>query len=158
MAQETAYRRAGCGNDGTNLDRSVLSPYTSRLIETAAGAILRKPIHVEGDPYPLPRGIELSAYRIVQEGLTNALKHAGASRVEVTVYYGKADLRITVVDDGRGFDEGSLHARPGAHFGLRGMRERAARAGAKLSVFSREQGGTEVELRVARNAFAQPSD
>ena len=47
-------------------------------------------LHVDGDPLPLPRALDLSAYRIVQEGLTNALKHAHASRADVDVRYGPA--------------------------------------------------------------------
>ena len=59
-------------------------------------------LHVDGEPVPLPRGIDLSAYRIVQEGLTNALKHAHASDADVTVRYRPDELEIEVRDNGRG--------------------------------------------------------
>jgi len=59
-------------------------------------------LHVDGDPLPLPRAIDLSAYRIVQEGLTNALKHARASHADVTVRYRPDELELEVADDGAG--------------------------------------------------------
>jgi signal transduction histidine kinase len=59
-------------------------------------------VDVEGDPVPLPRALDLSAYRIVQEGLTNVLKHAGASHAEVVVRHGPDALRLEIRDDGHG--------------------------------------------------------
>jgi signal transduction histidine kinase len=78
-------------------------------------------LEVDGEPYPLPRAIDLSAYRIVQEGLTNALKHAGASQARVTLHYRADDLQIDVRDDGRGDAPTRLNG--GGH-GLLGVRER----------------------------------
>ena len=71
------------------------------LVEEVGRAGLPVRLHVDGDPFPLPRAIDLSAYRIVQEGLTNALKHARASHADVTVRYGSDELQIEVRDDGR---------------------------------------------------------
>ncbi len=71
------------------------------LVEKVRLAGLPVEVHVEGDPFPLPRALDLSAYRIVQEGLTNALKHAGAGQVDVTVRYG----------DGRGAARGARRRR-----------------------------------------------
>jgi signal transduction histidine kinase len=76
-------------------------------------------LHVEGEPLALPRAIELSAYRIVQEGLTNALKHARARHADVHVSYGPRELQIEVRDDG----DGSA-ANDGLGHGLTGIRER----------------------------------
>jgi signal transduction histidine kinase len=59
-------------------------------------------LHVDGDPFPLPRGVDFSAYRIVQEGLTNALKHAHASTANMTVRYALDELQIEVSDNGVG--------------------------------------------------------
>ena len=72
------------------------------LLEEIGRAGLPVRLHVDGEPFPLPAAIDLSAYRIVQEGLTNALKHARASRVDVTVCYRSDSLRTEVRDDGIG--------------------------------------------------------
>jgi signal transduction histidine kinase len=76
-------------------------------------------LHLDGEPVALPRGIDLSAYRIVQEGLTNALKHAHASNVDVTVQYRPDELHIEVRDNGQG-----TSTRNGLGHGLVGVRER----------------------------------
>jgi len=86
---------------------------------------------VEGDARPLPPGVELSAYRVVQEALTNALKHAGPARADVRIRYGTGSLDVIVVDDGRGrSDAGSLDG--GVGHGLLGMRERVTLFGGEL--------------------------
>ena len=76
-------------------------------------------VHVEGEPVPLPAALDLSAYRVVQEGLTNVLKHAQASRAEVVVRYRPDTLELEVRDDGRG-----PAALNGGGHGLVGLRER----------------------------------
>jgi signal transduction histidine kinase len=72
------------------------------LLDEIRRAGLPVELHVEGEPFALPRALDLSAYRIVQEGLTNALKHARAGRADVSVRYGEADLWLEVRDDGAG--------------------------------------------------------
>jgi signal transduction histidine kinase len=101
----------------------------------AAGLDVR--LHLTGEAVPLPRSLDLSAYRIVQEGLTNALKHAGASQVDVTVEYAAAELRLEVRDDGRG------HAARGDGFGhgLVGIGERVKIYGGDMSAFATTAGG-----------------
>jgi signal transduction histidine kinase len=89
------------------------------LLDEIRRAGLAVELHVEGEPVPLPRAIDLSAYRIVQEGLTNALKHAGASHVDVVVRYRLEELAIDVRDDGSG-----PAASDGLGHGLVGIRER----------------------------------
>lgn len=89
------------------------------LVAEVGRAGLPVHLHVEGDPVALPRGVDLSAYRIVQEGLTNALKHARATRVDVTVHYRGKGLDLIVRDDGVGTASAN-----GAGFGLVGIRER----------------------------------
>jgi signal transduction histidine kinase len=88
-------------------------------------------LHVEGEPLTLPRALDLSAYRIVQEGLTNALKHAGASRADVALRYGASDLRIEVRDDGRGAAAGD-----GLGHGLVGIGERVKLYGGEMAAGS----------------------
>jgi signal transduction histidine kinase len=87
-------------------------------------------LHVEGNPRPLPPGVDLSAYRILQEALTNVLKHARATRIDCTIRYDDGALRLDVVDDGQAqLDNGQPSGR--GH-GLIGMRERVALYGGTL--------------------------
>jgi len=106
----------------------------------AAGLPVR--LDVQGAPRPLPPGIELAGYRIVQEALTNALKHAGAASATVSLRYGARALEIEVVDDGHG---GSVNGR--GH-GLIGMRERATLYGGELDAGAAPQGGFRVRARL----------
>jgi signal transduction histidine kinase len=90
--------------------------------------------------------VRKDVYRIVREALANAFRHAQAAHIEVEFEYGARRFRLAVRDDGRGIDpEVALVGREG-HLGLRGMRERAERLGAKLEVRSRARAGTEIEL------------
>lgn len=108
----------------------------------AAGLATR--LHVEGEPVPLPEGLDLSAYRVVQEALTNTLRHAGQARVEVTLRYLPSALEIDVVDDGERQAQPSF---PPGH-GLSGMRERVDLFGGSMSSGPRAQGGYEVHVRL----------
>jgi signal transduction histidine kinase len=100
-------------------------------------------------------------YRIGQEALTNALRHAEADRIELRLSYEAALVRLVVTDDGRGFDPADLAAvADGAHFGLKGLRERAASIGATLDVRSKTGAGTVIEAVVEaqpRPASPNPS-
>lgn len=93
---------------------------------------------IEGERRDLPVGIELSGYRIVQEALTNALKHAGAARARVSVCYGPDSLELEIADDGDG--DGSARA-PGGGHGLVGMRERVALYGGRFQATRNPGGG-----------------
>lgn len=98
---------------------------------------LRAEAVVEGTPRPLPVGIDLSAYRIVQEALTNTLKHAGQASARVLVRYGDEGIDLEIADDGAGRP---ARADGGGH-GLIGMRERAQLFGGRLETGEREGGG-----------------
>jgi signal transduction histidine kinase len=104
---------------------------------------------VEGTPRPLATSIDLSLYRIAQEALTNALKHARATRAEVTVCYAADDVTVEVTDDGRGPPPGSG---PTSGAGTVGMRERVALFGGELRVGPRPQGGFGVQARLPVSA------
>ena len=106
------------------------------LVERVGTAGLRVQVHVEGDPSSLPRAIDLSAYRIIQEGLTNSLKHAGASRADVTVCYGVERLKLEVRDDGVGATRSD-----GLGRGLLGIRERVKIYGGEMSAGVAPGGG-----------------
>jgi len=101
----------------------------------AAGLDVR--VHTSGDPVPLPRGLDLSAYRIVQEGLTNALKHSGGRRADVTVAYAPDHLRLEVRDDG----PGGFAQSDGFGHGLIGIRERVKAYDGDMSAFTSAHGG-----------------
>lgn len=92
---------------------------------------------VDGDPRPLPAGVELAAFRIVQEALTNVVRHARASTATVRVVYGQTSLTVEVDDDGRG--TATTGTREGT--GIAGMRERAAAVGGTLSAGPRSGRG-----------------
>src|SRR5207249_2705156 len=97
------------------------------LVEQIRDAGMPVELRVEGEPVPLPPGVDLSAYRIVQEALTNALKHAGPARATVTVRYEEHELKLEIADSGRGHADGS-----GGGHGLIGMRERVALYGGEM--------------------------
>ena len=115
------------------------------LAERLRGAGLPVELVVEGRPRALPPGIDISGYRIVQEALTNALKHAGPARVCVRIAYGADAVDIEVADDGRG---GSA---PAGH-GLTGMRERVSVFGGELAAGSRPEGGWTLRARLPLGA------
>jgi signal transduction histidine kinase len=117
-------------SDGDNLD---LAPQPGldgleTLADEVSRAGLPVRVHVEGSPVTLPQGVDLSAYRIVQEALTNALKHAGASRADVTIRYEPAELRLEVRDDGVGTAKSD-----GLGHGLVGIRERVKIYGGEMT-------------------------
>ncbi len=117
--------------------------HLDRLVEQAREAGLPVELRIEGDPRPLPAGVDLTAYRLVQEGLTNALKHARAERAHVLVRYGGGDIEITVSDDGQGAGSGD-----GGGHGLVGMRERVAVYRGELEAGPRPEGGYRLRARL----------
>ncbi len=113
------------------------------LLDEVRRAGLPVRLRVGGEPVPLPRAIDLSAYRIVQEGLTNTLKHARASQADVLVRYGPDELQIEVRDDGDGTstDDGLGH-------GLVGVRERVKIYGGEMSTGAATGGGFILSTRL----------
>jgi signal transduction histidine kinase len=128
-------------------ERAALAPQPSidelgALIELAREAGLDVELEVEGERRRLSSGVDLSAFRIVQEALANTLKHAGAAHARVRLRFGDDEMEVDVVDDGHG-------ARPtasdnGRGQGLVGMRERVAMLGGRLEAGYRANGGFEV--------------
>ena len=119
--------------------------HLDRLVEQAGEAGLPVRVQVEGVPSDLPAGVDLTAYRLVQEALTNAIKHAGARSAEVIVRYGDGAVELLVADDGRGVSDGT--AESGGH-GLVGMRERVAVYGGELEAGPRPDGGFALRARL----------
>jgi signal transduction histidine kinase len=115
------------------------------LIETVRGTGLAVEAMVEGTPRDLPPGVDLTAYRVVQEALTNALKHAGPAHARVLLRYQEEALEVEVADDGRGpLPDGAQI--PGR--GLIGMRERVGLFGGSLETAERAGGGFVVRARI----------
>jgi signal transduction histidine kinase len=100
-------------------------------------------LRIEGVPEPLPAGVDLTAYRLVQEGLTNAIKHARAQHADVLVRYGDGYVELTVSDDGTGGGAGES----GGH-GLVGMRERVSVYGGELEAGPQAGGGFRLRARL----------
>jgi signal transduction histidine kinase len=117
-----------------------------RLVASMSDTQLGVDITVDGDVRPLPQMVDVSAYRIVQEALTNTLKHARASHAEVHLRYWPDELEVEVVDDGQGVRNGEAHRNGG--LGLIGMRERAALHGGRLNVGATADGGFAVRVRL----------
>jgi signal transduction histidine kinase/ligand-binding sensor domain-containing protein len=112
-------------------------------------------VNIQGEPKDLTFAVKEELYRIGVEALTNAFRHADATKIEIELGYDMVALTLRVRDNGRGFDVGSLEAggRPG-HFGLVGIRERAHQIGAELQIKTRDGAGTEVSCRIdARRAY-----
>jgi signal transduction histidine kinase len=112
------------------------------LVTQVREAGLPVELRVNGKRRELPVGLELSAYRIVQEALTNSLKHAGDARAVVRVEYGPDSLELEIIDDGPG---GSTSATSGGH-GLVGMRERVALYGGRFDAGRRPTGGFAIRV------------
>ena len=113
------------------------------LLDRVRATGLQVVLETTGDPVPLPAGLDLAAYRILQEALTNAMRHSGGRRVRVTVAHHPDELELVVDDDGRGAAVTSP-ATGGVGHGLRGIRERAELYGGTLSVDRGDLGGTRV--------------
>jgi signal transduction histidine kinase len=107
------------------------------LVDDVRAAGLPVRLQISGEPVALPPGLDLSAYRILQEGLTNALKHARASQAEVEVHYSATELRLEVRDDG----PGGPSTDAGVGHGLVGIRERVRIFGGGMTAGTSLSGG-----------------
>ncbi len=130
-------------------DEVALAPQPSlrhldHLADTVREAGLPVDLRIEGDVAPLPPGVDVSAYRIVQEALTNALKHAGPARARVRVRYGASEVELEISDDGPGAGAGNG---AGGH-GLVAMRERVSVYGGALETGGLPDGGYAVRVRL----------
>jgi signal transduction histidine kinase len=117
--------------------------HLDKLVEQVRDAGLPVELRVEGKPIELPPSVDLTAYRLVQEGLTNALKHARATSAEVLVHYHRDSVELTVSDDGRGGGSSD-----GGGHGLVGMRERVSVYGGELEAGPRPEGGYALRARL----------
>ncbi|RBM16060.1 sensor histidine kinase, partial [Streptomyces sp. PT12] len=127
------------------------------LAEQAGRAGLSVATETRGRPAPLPPGADLAAFRIVQEALTNTVRHSGSRTARVLLRYGPDTLELRVDDDGpstRGSGSGS----GGGGSGLVGMRERAAAFGGTVAAGPRPDGGFRVTARLPLTGLPHPGD
>jgi signal transduction histidine kinase len=132
-------------DDGEELEPQPSVEHIDVLVEQIERAGLPVKLEVDGERAALPAGVDLCAYRIVQEGLTNALKHAGPAHAEVVLRYAPRALDVEVRDDGRGAAQANGD---GAGHGLIGMRERVALYGGSLQTGPRAGGGFEIRAHL----------
>ncbi|GAA2389966.1 histidine kinase [Streptomyces coeruleofuscus] len=135
------------------------APGLARLPELVAAcesAGLEVSVTTEGEPQPLSPGVDLTAFRIVQEALTNVTKHATAEAARVRLEYTGSRLLITVTDDGTG--KPAAAAPQGRGFGVMGMRERAHSIGGHLCAGPRPQGGFEVATALPLQPSPLPAE
>ena len=117
--------------------------YLERLLEDVRAAGLDVAVRIEGERTSLPAGVDLTAYRLVQEALTNTLRHANATRAQVTVRYGDGEVELVVADDGRAVEPPEAEGH-----GLVGLRERVAVYGGELRAGPRRGGGYELRAKL----------
>ncbi len=152
-APDADDRADGAGSGG----RDAPMPGLSRLGEMAErvrAAGVPVELRVTGEPRPLAPGVELCAYRVVQEALTNVLKHARHARVTVTLDYRPAHIDVSVTDDAEVVDPAKIL--PGSGHGLIGMRERAKLYGGTIGIGPRSEGGYGVYLTLPTSARTVP--
>jgi len=129
------------------------------LVESSRAAGLEVDVVTEGTARPLPPAVDTAAFRIVQESLTNVIRHAGPARATVAVRHGDGEIEVEVTDDGRGAvavatsgagtgaGNGDADGGAGGRHGLAGMRERVTLLGGELSAGNRRCGGYRVRVR-----------
>jgi signal transduction histidine kinase len=122
-----------------------------QLAARARDAGLPVELRIEGEQRDVPPGVDLAAYRVIQEALTNSIKHAGPARADVLVRYSPAMLTLEISDDGVGPNGSSVPVAPGSGHGLVGMRERVALYGGELDAGRRRGGGFAVRARLPLN-------
>ena len=134
----------------------------SALAETARQMMADRSVDVNvqtsGPPRMLSPKVEDNLLRVGQEAVTNSLKHSQATQIRIVLDYQPTFVRLSVHDNGQGFEPNGLMAANGSHFGLIGMRERAKQIGGKLEIRSRPGAGTDVVLEIATHQTAQSSD
>ncbi|MBI2864640.1 MAG: hypothetical protein HYX94_08785 [Chloroflexi bacterium] len=126
----------------------VFAVYSHLIMLRETYRIPRVSLYVSGEAHRLHAETENAAFRIVQESLANAAKHAQAKLVEVFIDFTPALLRLVVADDGRGFNLRDVDSTQGDHCGLTNMRERAAGVCGTCAILSIPEGGTRVEAEV----------
>lgn len=129
-----------------NADLPTALSETARRLTSNSPKQIETKVQVSGTFRPLPRPVEDNLLRISQEAINNAVNHAEAQTISVTLSFDSSSVQLIVKDDGRGFDQATV--KTNGHFGLVGMRERATRIGGTLNVVSNPGHGTEIVVDV----------
>jgi signal transduction histidine kinase len=136
------------------LEEATLSEALQQLGEALADTHGPKvEVRCEGKPIQVPPGVASHLFRIAQEGVTNALKHSQARRIEIVLDFKPEAVELSVTDDGCGFDPAA--AAHNGHFGLRGLKERAHALDAELTLDSKPGQGTRLRLIVPTAALRE---
>jgi len=152
QAVSELHRLLGFLRQGQQTDE--LSPQPSlrqlsTLVNDMKEAGLPIEVKIEGIERPLPPGIELSAYRIIQEALTNTLKHAGTAKATVTIRYANSTIELEIIDNGKGLTRADGQEFRGK--GIMGMRERVSLHGGKFEAGNMPEGGFSVRVTLLVN-------
>ncbi len=135
------------------LDTAGIAPAVEQLAEDFEEMTgIRPRIIIHGPPCRFSPQAEIAAYRIIQESLNNACKHAQATQVEITLRFSIDEIEVTVADDGKGFPLERAGSQNGDQVGLIGMQDRALSAGGRLNITSALDAGTEVVLVIPRSS------
>ncbi|HEX8991107.1 MAG TPA: GAF domain-containing sensor histidine kinase [Anaerolineales bacterium] len=155
---ETEIRRVIYDMHPPVLDQMGLVVALKRFASTYQAAFgIPCDIEVAGKPRRLSRATEVTVYRVIQAALHNVATHSHAGHVDVDFDFSSAALRVSVRDDGIGFDPDAVMKLPGEHLGLIGMKERAESLGAGLKVDSAPSRGTSITLSLPSPAYLEPS-
>jgi signal transduction histidine kinase len=153
LVQETIFelRRVIFNLRPLTLDLAGLAPAVEQLAEECAQVASFRPIvSIIGNPIRFAKQSETAAYRIIQESLNNAFKHASASKVDVSIIFSDDFVEVSVNDDGKGFEVGNDSTPEVRQAGLIGMRERARSVGGHLQIKSSRAQGTSVSAHIPK--------
>ncbi|HEX5236529.1 MAG TPA: two-component regulator propeller domain-containing protein [Silvibacterium sp.] len=129
-------------------NRDLASQLLQMSDRVAAPSEIKSQVEVHGTYRPLPENIESELLRIAQEAVTNVVRHAAATKIEIDLRFSRRRVRVTIADNGRGF-AGEAPSVADGHFGITGMDERARQIGGSVTVTSRRGEGTRVDIEIA---------
>ncbi|MFT3831506.1 MAG: sensor histidine kinase [Opitutaceae bacterium] len=141
-------RNAVCGLRSPALQSDTLETALGRIVAQQSTLSGLATVRVDGTPRRIDPAIEHHLLRIAQEGLGNAVKHSGATRVTVLLRYSATTLRLSIVDNGQGFDPATVGERNGQHLGLQNFRTRAGKIGGTVQIASAPGRGTAIHVDV----------
>jgi signal transduction histidine kinase len=145
--REEAHRSIFALRSLTQAEPDLVALLLSSCDSVRPGRDVRVVSACQGKPFPIPDEIMNHLLRIGQEALTNALRHAEVDEVRLLVRYGADDVTLEIADKGQGFDPDHVPSVEAGHFGITGMRERARRIQATLSITSAPGKGTRIAVR-----------
>jgi len=143
-AHRTVWDLRAHGEDG----RDFLEILEGRVSSMVAGTGVTITWRQEGDRVPMPDLIAGNLLLLAQEAVTNALKHSGASKIDILLRHARGQWELVIADNGRGFDTSAAPGQEEGHFGLQGMRERTKRLGGEIEMASSQEHGTTIRVRV----------